>query len=95
MNRRINLSYDSDKHPLVHLGLTNHSEPSDSAYMRKCIEFFEMNKGGAVNQQLILERLARIELMLKNGVVLSGGNSSQDATDGSDEIFDSMLDQLE
>jgi hypothetical protein len=93
MNRRINLSYDTEKHALVHLGLTNHNEPSDSAYMRKCIEFFEMNKGGAVNQQLILERLARIELMLKNGTCISAAPAAT-ADDDTDDIFDEALEQL-
>jgi hypothetical protein len=93
MNRRINLSYDTEKHTLVHLGLTNHNEPSDSAYMRKCIEFFEMNKGGAVNQQLILERLARIELMLKNGA--APVQSAPAVDDDTDDIFDEALEQLE
>jgi hypothetical protein len=89
--RRVNLVYDDQKHTIVHLGLANHSEDSDAAYLRKCVEFYEMNKGGLTNQQLILERLQRIENMLKNGVVMSEAIQEDN---NSDEIFDNLLDQL-
>lgn len=92
MIRRVNLVYDTDRHTLVHLGLSNHSEDSDAAYLRKCVEFYEMNKGGTTNQQLILERLQRIENMLKNGVVV--GEAAPDDT-STDEMFDDLLAQLE
>ncbi len=91
--RRINLSYDDEKHQIVHLGLTNHGEPSDSAYMRKCIEFYELNKGGAINQGLILERLNRIEALLKSGVVTTPDRDT--GLDDTDDIFDDALEQLE
>jgi hypothetical protein len=90
--RRVNMSYDDGRHEIVHLGLTNHTEPSDSAYIRKCIEFYEINKGGAVNQNLILERLNRIEAMLKNGVVTTPDQDFADAD--TDDIFDDALEQL-
>ncbi len=96
MQLRVNMSYDTEKHSVVHLGLSNHNEPSDSAYIRKCIEFFEMNKGGAINQHLILERLARIETMLKNGVTaVTGSNGDGDDQAYTDDIFDEALEQLE
>ena len=91
---RINLSYDDEKHPLVHLGLKNHKEPSDSAYMRKCIEFYELNKGGAINSQLVLEHLLEIRRMLQQGVVVASGDVEQ--TDAkNDQILDDLLEQLE
>jgi hypothetical protein len=90
------MSYDDEKHTLVHLGLANHEEDSNSDYMRKCIEFYEMNKGGVVNQAQILERLARIEAMLKTGVVTVAGDDGRDtAEDYTDEIFDEALEQLD
>lgn len=92
--RRVNMSYDDGRHKIVHLGLTNHTEPSDSAYIRKCIEFYEINKGGAVNQSLILERLNRIEAMLKSGVVAAPGQVFDDGDD-TDDIFDDAIAQLE
>lgn len=88
-------SYDDQKHPLVHLGLTNQSEPSMSAYLRKCVEYYEINRGGAVNQHLILERLERIEKMLRAGVVVGGGESAPDDDALTDEILDQALEQLE
>lgn len=90
----IHFSYDQEKHSLVHIGLENHKEPSASAYIRKCIEFYEMNRGGAVNQHLILERLERIERMLRGGVVINGeASTAVDTT--ADEILDEALEQLE
>jgi hypothetical protein len=90
--RRVNLVYDDQKHSIVHLGLANHSEDSDAAYLRKCVEFFEMNKGGLTNQQLILERLQRIENMLKSGVTVGDAALPDTSTD---EMFDDLLAQLE
>jgi len=90
----IHFSYDDKKHSLVHLGLTNHHEASASAYIRKCIEFYEMNRGGAVNQHLILERLERIERMLRGGVVVNG-EAQAEADTTADEILDEALEQLE
>lgn len=92
MIRRVNLVYDDQKHSVVHLGITNHSDDSDAAYLRKCVEFYELNKGGLTNQQLILERLQRIENMLKSGVVVGETNPTPDSTQ--DDIFDDLLEQL-
>jgi len=91
----IHFSYDPARHSLVHLGLTNHHEPSTSAYIRKCIEFYEMNRGGAVNQHLILERLERIEKMLRGGLVVSAEAAPDDNEAITDEILDEALEQLE
>lgn len=88
---RANLVWDDEKHTIVHLGMANHSEDSDAAYLRKCVEFFEMNKGGTTNQQIILERLTRIENMLKGGVIVE---TKQDDI-STDEIFDDLLAQLD
>jgi hypothetical protein len=93
--QRVTLSYDSEKHSTVHLGLLNHGEDSDSAYLRKCVEFFELNKGGVTNQQLIIERLTRIESLLKNGVTISGDVTDRDDETQSYEILDDLLEQLE
>lgn len=90
--QRITLSYDDEKHSIVHLGLQNHSDDSDSAYLRKCIEFFELNKSGT-NQQLILERLATIERMLKKGVVPIDQPTENDPDN--DDLFDDLLEQIE
>jgi len=91
----IHFSYDPARHSLVHLGLTNHHEPSTSAYIRKCIEFYEMNRGGAVNQHLILERLERIEKMLRGGLVVSAEAAPDNNEAITDEILDEALEQLE
>lgn len=91
MIRRVNLVYDDQKHSVVHLGITNHGDDSDAAYLRKCVEFYELNKGGLTNQQLILERLQRIENMLKSGVV---GETTPTPDSAQDDIFDDLLEQL-
>lgn len=95
MIKIIHFSFDTDKHSLVHIGLTNHTEPSTSAYLRKCVEFYEMNRGGAVNQHLILERLERIEKMLRGGQVVSAQSDQPDDDALTDEILDQALEQLE
>lgn len=86
--------WDDQKHTAVHLGMSNHEGESDAAYLRKCVEFYEMNKGGTV-QQLILERLAAIERTLKQGVAIASDGNSQVPDDFTDEIFDEALEQLE
>lgn len=84
------LVWDDEKHMTVHLGMSNHEGESDTAYLRKCVEFYEMNK--STNQQLILQRLASIERMLKEGVKVD----DQPVDDAlADEIFDEALEQLE
>lgn len=88
--QRVTLSYDDERHTVVALGLANHSEDTDAAYIRKCIEFYELNKGGAVNQSLILDRLAAIERLLKNGAAVYTAEASPD----NDKIFDELLEQL-
>lgn len=93
--QRVTLSYDDEKHSTVHLGILNHSEDSDSAYLRKCVEFFELNKGGVINQHLILDRLTRIESLLKNGVTITSDVTDQDSEAQSYEILDELLEQLE
>ena len=95
MIHRANIVWDEQRNSTVHLGMTNHEGESDAAYLRKCVEFYELNKGGATNQQLILERLARIETMLKNGLVLNPDGQPQADDDQNDEIFDDLLGQLE
>lgn len=87
------MSYDDEKHSVVHLGLKNHGEDSDSAYLRKCVEFFEMNKAGSTDQQLILEHLQIIRRMLQNGVVVGEGGAPPDPQ--GDEILDDLLEQME
>lgn len=91
----IPFSYDTEKHQIVHMGVKNHKEPSTAAYIRKCIEFYEINRGGAVNQHLILERLERIEKMLRAGVVVGSGETAPDEDALTDEILDQALEQLE
>jgi hypothetical protein len=93
--QRVTLSYDDEKHTTVHLGISNHDEDNVSTYLRKCVEFFELNKGGVTNQQLILDRLNRIETMLKNGVSLIGDVTGQADETQSDQILDDLLEQLE
>lgn len=88
---RANIVWDDQKHPTVHLGMNNHEGESDAAYLRKCVEFYEMNKSGTY-QQAILERLASIERMLKSGVVVDEPAPDDTHTD---EIFDNLLEQLE
>jgi hypothetical protein len=90
--QRITFSYDDERHTTVHLGLANHGDDSHSDYVRKCIEFYELNKSGATNQQLILERLQRIESMLKNGVTIGEGESTSPQ---GDDILDELLEQME
>lgn len=90
--RKSNILWDEHHHPTVHLGMTNHAGESDAAYLRKCVEFYELNKGGAGNQQLILERLARIEAMLKRGVAPLPADDQPDAAQ--EEIFDDLLEQF-
>jgi len=89
--QRANIVWDEKKHPTVHIGMTNHEGETDAAYLRKCVEFYELNKSGATNQQQILERLTRIETMLKRGV-----NPLDDPPDdtATEEIFDDSLEQL-
>lgn len=89
---KASITWDNQKHAAVHLGMTNHGE-SDAAYLRKCVEFYEMNKGSATNQQIILERLTSIERMLKRGVVVGDNNSAPE--NKNDELFDNLLSQLE
>jgi hypothetical protein len=89
--QRINLSYDDERHTLVALGLANHAEDSHSAYIRKAIEFYELNKGSAVSSPLILERLAAIERLLRNGVALATTDQPDDTNDA---LFDDLLEQL-
>lgn len=91
MIHRANIVWDDKNHSIVHLGMSNHDGETDAAYLRKCVEFYELNKGGT-NQQLILERLARIENILRNGVIIS---DSAPADSHTDEIFDDLLEQLE
>lgn len=83
--------WDDQRDTTVHLGMTNH-DGSDAAYLRKCVEFYEMNKAGATGMQQILERLTRLEQMLKRGVVVGG---QSDASSDTDDIFDDLLEQIE
>jgi hypothetical protein len=89
--QRITLSYDDERHTVVSLGLANHAEDTDSAYIRKAIEFYELNKGSAVSSPLILERLATIERLLRNGVTLVTTDQPDDTNDA---LFDNLLEQL-
>lgn len=91
MNHRANIVWNEQSHPTVHLGMTNHEGETDAAYLRKCVEFYELNKNGATNQQLILERLTRIETMLKRGVAPIANNEPDTTTE---EIFDDLLEQF-
>jgi hypothetical protein len=91
--RRVTLSYDDEKHVTVHLGLINHAEDSDSAYLRKCVEFFEMNKGEITHQQTVLDRLQRIENILKSGAVVGRDEQAVELRGG--EILDDLLEQME
>lgn len=90
--QKATITWDDQKDTTVHLGMNNHTE-THAAYLRKCVEFYEMNKAGT-NQQLILERLASIERMLKNGVVI-GGQPDTDHDQQTDDIFDDLLGQME
>jgi len=94
MIHRANIVWDDQKHPAVHLGMTNHEGETDAAYLRKCVEFYEANKGGAGNQQLILERLSSIENMLRRGVAV-GAEPHPPPDDETDNIFDDLLEQME
>ena len=84
--------WDDQRDTTVHLGMTNHTE-SDAAYLRKCVEFYEMNKAGAGGLQQVLERLGRLEHLLKRGVVIGAGDDP--APEDNDDIFDEMLEQME
>ena len=90
--RRLNFCYDEEKDSLVYLGIQNHHEASTSAYLRKCVEFYEMNKSGAVSSQLILENLLEIKKLLKGGAVVVA--TEETADDQANQIFDSLLEQL-
>lgn len=90
---RANLVWDDEKHITVHLGMSNHDEP-DAAYLRKCVEFYEMNKAGTTGQQLILEHLQAIRRMLQNGVMIGAGEDTPPDPQ-SDEIMDDLLEQIE
>lgn len=93
MIRRSNIVWDDQKHSTVHLGMTNHDE-SDAAYLRKCVEFYEINKAGATGMQLVLERLTRLEQLLKRGVVIGAGDDPAH-DDHTNDIFDELLEQME
>lgn len=94
--RRVNLCYHPNKHSVVHLALANHTESSDAAYLRKCIEFYELHQGGGTGQRHIIERLDRIEALLRNGVALAVPPGQGDtAGDITDDILDEALEQLE
>jgi hypothetical protein len=89
------LVWDSDKHSIVHLAMTNKNQ-YDAAFLRTCVEFYQMSQAGANVQQLVLERLARIENMLRSGVVMAAPDDvSIDGNDQTDEIFDDLLEQIE
>lgn len=90
---RANIVWDARQHPTVHLGMTNHEGESDAAYLRKTVEFYELNKGGATNQQKILEELVAIKTMLRRGVSVASSPATPDAGQA-DEILDELLEQL-
>jgi hypothetical protein len=96
---KCSIVWDNEKHPIVHLAMTNKDMGvGDAAFLRSCVEFYQMSQAGANVQQLILERLANIEAMLKNGIVISGDGSPQPAgagEDRTDDIFDDVLEQIE
>lgn len=88
------LVWDDEKHHIVHLAMTN-KDVGDASFLRACIEFYEMSQAGANVQQLILERLAKIENMLKSGVVINGDGDKPVMDDQTDDIFDEVLEQIE
>jgi len=88
------LVWDSDKHPIVHLAMTNKGQ-TDAAFLRTCVEFYQMSQAGANVQQLVLERLASIENMLRSGVMVGASDISIDGDDKTDDIFDGLLEQME
>jgi hypothetical protein len=87
---RINLCWDDQRHNVVDFGLKHHAEANASAYIRKCIEFYEMNKANT-SQSAILENLLEIKRMLLNGAVIATG---QQPEDDNDELFDDLLEQM-
>lgn len=86
------LTWDDQKHTVVHLGMANHEGETDAAYLRKCVEFYEAN-GGTL--QLILQEIAALKHLIQRGVVVASGDDPADDHDATDEIFDDLLEQFE
>lgn len=92
---KTSIVWDEDKHPIVHLAMTNKDDVSDAAFLRTCVEFYQMSQAGANVQQLVLERLARIESILKSGIAVGGEPDPPPPDDKTDDIFDEVLEQIE
>lgn len=87
--QKATLTWDDQKHTVVHLGMSNHEGETDAAYLRKCVEFYEAN-GGTL--QLILQEITALRRMIKRGAVVA---ADDDPADDNDEIFDDLLEQFE
>ena len=100
--QRKNIVYDDKKHHVISKAMQSHGEPSDAAYLRKCVEFYEQNKHGLqLDPQQIIGLLSRLELnqteikeMIKRGVIVVDEEQAE-SVDETDDIFDDVLSQFD
>lgn len=94
--RKVTLVWDDEKHPIVEQGIKNRPlDENITQYLRKCVEAYEVSE---INDNpfyaSLLEKLTIIEHAIRTGSVIPYDESNQ-TNQEQEDLFDSMLEQME